>query len=478
MFASTHARLAGENRYNVLFIAVDDLRPVLGCYGNTIVKTPHLDQLAQQGIVFENAYCQASSCLPSRTSLLTGLRVDTTRITDNQDGHFRERFPDLITLPQHFKRDGYFCREFGKVFHVQDPVSWSVEKFLPKSDYAYPIYGKAETQALQKSLANLDKPEDWWGYQAGRNSRWIRALSWEDPDVPDEYLFDGQLADGVIDTLKKHGDQPFFLGVGFFRPHLPFVAPRRYFDLYPIETLTLPENRNLPQGAPPFAVHDSSELRTYTDVGKEEVLTEKKQLQLLRAYYACVSYVDAQIGRVLQALKEQNLRSNTVIVLWSDHGYHFGEHGTWNKATNFEEATRVTLIVSHPGQKNHGKHSDSLVELIDLYPTLSEICGLPVPDGLEGISFKPLLANPDRPWKSAAFSQIEVKGVPGFTMRSDRYRYTEWIRDGEVVTTELYDHQRDPGENFDIAESAENLAVLQALKSQFDAGWKAAVPKE
>lgn len=468
---------AARAKYNVFFIAVDDLRPVLGCYGNAVAKTPHIDALAEQAMVFENAYCQAASCLPSRTSVLTGLRVGTTRVTSNRDGHFRTRLPDHITLPQHFKSSGYFCQEFGKMFHEQDPVSWSVKKFIPKSEYAYPIYGKPETLTLQKNLKAFDKPDNWWGYQEGRNARWVRALSWEDPDVADEYLFDGQLAEAVIQSLGEKRDRPFFFGVGFFRPHLPFVAPKKYFDLYPLETLALPENRELPHGSPPFASHYSSELRSYTDIGREEIISEEKQLQLLRAYYASVSYVDEQVGKILQVLDQRDLRKNTVIVLWSDHGYHFGEHGTWNKATNFEEATRVTCIVSVPGFKHPGTHTNALVELIDLYPTLSELCGLAIPRGLEGTSFVPLLKNPDQNWKKAAFSQITPGRVPGFTMRTQRYRYTEWIHSGDTIAAELYDHQTDPGENFNISGKPENRVLVQTLKEQFNAGWKAALPE-
>lgn len=464
-------------QYNVLFIAVDDLRPVLGCYGYTQIKTPHMDSLAAQGMVFNRAYCETPQCLPSRTSTLTGLRAESTGIFSNRDGHFRDHIPHHITLPQYFKNNGYFCMEFGKVFHHQDRESFSVPKYLPKSSYAYPIYGKPETVALQRSLPVIEKGQEWWGYQEGKNTRWIRGLSWEDPDVPDSLLFDGQMAGGVIRALSKYQDERFFLASGFFRPHLPFIAPKKYYDLYHEDELILPENRDLPVHAPDFTDNSMAEPRSYYDVPLEGRITVQKQNEFLHGYYASVSYMDAQIGLVLSELDRLRLREKTIIVLWSDHGYHFGEHQSWGKKTNFEEATRITLIISHPDMRTKGTYTDGLVELVDLYPTLCELNRLDIPDGLEGTSFAPLLKNPDQPWKKAVFSRAKPKGVQGYTMRTPKYRYTEWIENENIISVEIYDHINDPQENINVAQQPEFIELSRKLKAQFDKGWQAAQPE-
>lgn len=458
-------------KYNVMFITVDDLRPVLGCYGDLEVKTPNLDALAARGTVFRRAYCQLPSCLPSRTSVLTGLRPETTGVLTNGDLNFRSRFRDHVTLPQHFKNHGAFCMSFGKMFHRQDPASWSTQKWIPKGNPCYPIYGKPETIALQvKRGSGPRKPSDWWGFQEGRNTRWAKALAWEAPEVPDNVLFDGQLADAVIRELRKGCRERFFLAPGCFRPHLPFVAPKPYFDMYPLDSLKLPANRNLSTGAPSFVHYDSAELRSYMDMPKRgQPIPEEKQIEVLRAYYAAVTYVDAQIGRMLDELDRLKLTRQTVVVLWSDHGYHFGEHGTWNKLTNFEEATRSTLIVSVPGQLRPGTTADGLVELVDLYPTLCELCALPVPEGLEGASFATLLDEPDRPGKRVALSQANPRGRMGHTMCTDRYRYTEWTHKGKLVAVELYDHQTDPGENVNLAARPESQALVNKFSKQLQA---------
>jgi arylsulfatase A-like enzyme len=463
----------GAGKYNVLFFAVDDLRPALGCYGYPAIKTPNIDALARSGMVFKRAYCQLPSCLPSRSSLLTGLRLETLRL--GRTGHFRERHPKHVTLPGHFKAGGWHAMEFGKMFHVQDPVSWSAPKWLPKSSYAYPIYGKPKTVQFQKTLKVAGKPKDWWGFRGGRNTRWVRAVSWEDPDVPENVLFDGQLADGVTEALREVKDKRFFLAPGFFRPHLPFIAPKKYYDMYPPEKLKLPDNLSPAKNSPPFSTHNSAESRQYTDIPKTGALPKAKQLEFLRGYYASVTYVDAQIGKVLAELDRLGLRDNTVIALWGDHGYHFGEHGTWNKNTNFEEATRSTLIVSVPGRKTAGSSTDGIVEFVDIYPSLCDLCGLPVPKGLEGTSFAPLIDDPKRPWKKAAFSQARPKGVTGHSMRTDRYRYVVWNNKGKEVV-EVYDHANDPEENVNIAGKPENAKLVESLADQFKAGWRDALP--
>jgi arylsulfatase A-like enzyme len=295
--------------------------------------------------------------------------------------------------------------------------------------------------------------------------------SWEAADVADEVLFDGQLAKQAIVELNRTQNRPFFLAVGFFRPHLPFIAPRRYFDLYPEDSLQLPGRQYRPEASPECAVHRSPELRTYVDISKSDELSREKQESLLLAYYAAVSYVDAQIGRVLGELDRLHLRERTIVVLWSDHGYHLGDHGLWGKATDFEEAVRSTLIVSAAGIPT--ARTRGLVELVDLYPSLCELCGLPQPERLEGTSFVPLMRSPGRAWKSAVFSQASPRKAEGFSMRTDRYRYTEWRRDGRIVATELYDREVDPDETRNTAPTADP-GLLDRLQTQLRIGWKAA----
>jgi arylsulfatase A-like enzyme len=465
-----------KDAMNVLFIGVDDLRPVLGCYDYPGVHTPNLDALAARGTVFDRAYCQYPVCGPSRASLLTGLRPETNGVVGNRRPEFRKNLPDHVTLPENFKNSGWWSMEMGKIFHVRDPQSYSREKWIPETPYAYPIYGKPETIAEQKKLKAANKPDDWWGYK-----RWVRHIPWEAPEVEDNVLFDGQLADKAIEILNEVKGRPFFLAPGFFRPHLPFIAPKKYYDMYPLDSLELPDNRSLPDGAPHFATYHSAESRSYTGVPKRGDLPEKLQRELLRGYYASVSYVDAQIGRLLDHLKRTGLDKNTAVMLWGDHGYHFGEHGTWNKSTNFEEATRSTLIASVPGQKTTGQKAHGLVEFVDMYPTLCDVCGLETPDNLQGASFAPLLDSPGREWKKAAFSQARPRGRMGRSIRTDRYRYVEWEKDGEIVDRTLYDHQTDPGENVSVADDPEYAETVAELSMRLQRGftgdgWKAELP--
>lgn len=442
---------------NVLFIAVDDLRPVLGCYGNRVVQTPHMDRLAKRGVVFERAYCQVPSCCPSRTAVLTGLRPADTGVFNNRSPHFREKLQDHLTLPGYFKSQGYFCKELGKVFHLRDPVSWSEPKWIPQPGYAYPMYGTAEAIEKQRRLQVTSKPNNWWGFP-----KWIKVNSWESPDVADEALFDGQLATQAIKELRRPHQQPFFIAVGFFRPHLPFIAPKKYYDLYPKDALKLPGDRQLPEAASIYSSHSSPEPRTYLDINKGGPIPRESQRELLRGYYASVSYVDAQIGRVLQELKQSGLARKTVVVLWSDHGYHLGDHGLWGKATNFEQAMRSTLIVSVPGIKPG--RTRGLVELVDLYPTLCELSRLPIPSGLAGQSFVPLLRSPNGTGKKAAFSQASPSQATGYSLRTNRYRLILWQQKGEIVGRELYYYQTDPQETKNIVHTA-NAELLRELQT-------------
>jgi iduronate 2-sulfatase len=482
---------AQGGKCNVLFIAVDDLRPELGCYGTPIIKSPHIDALAQTGTVFNRAYCQQAVCSPSRTSLLTGRRPDTTRIYDLQT-HFRLHQPDIVTLPQYFKEHGYHTQSLGKIYHglLDDPQSWSVQSWYPKDH----MYGKPENQAavrkMEEQLRSKGKLMQVDAIKRDPKTRTVLKISykggvraigpaWEDPDVPDNALRDGMLADKAIEALGQVKDSPFFLAVGFYRPHLPFVAPKKYFDLYRPQELQLAGNPYPPKDVPKIALMNYGELRSYSDIPKQGAVSDEKARELIHAYYATVSYVDAQIGRVLAELDRLVLRERTVVVLWGDHGWQLGEHGLWCKHTNFEVATRVAMIISVPGQKNVGAKTEALSEFVDIYPTLVELCGLPMPEGLEGASLVPVMNAPDQPWKRAAFSQYPRGKAMGYSMRTDRYRYTEWAKPGKpAIGVELYDHKEDPHENINLAGQPEHKDLIAQLSKQLHAGWREAMPPD
>jgi len=477
-------------KFNVLFIAVDDLRPEAGCYGNPLIRTPHIDALAARGTLFNRAYCQQAVCSPSRTSLLTGLRPDTTKVYDLQT-HFRLHLPEVVTLPQHFKQHGYDTRGFGKIFHggLDDPESWTVPHWRPGG----PGYGKPETLAAmaeeQKELrGRLGRPVEVLQrdpktgapLRVSRPKFRVRGPAWEDPDVADNALPDGKTTDRAIETLRQLKDKRFFLAVGYLKPHLPFVAPKKYYDLYRREDLKLAPNPLPPKDVPAMALTSWGELRNYKGIPKKGPLSDEMALDLIHGYYAATSFVDAQIGRLIGELDRLELRDRTVIVLWGDHGWQLGEHGLWCKHTNFEIAARVPMLFSVPGQKRAGAKTGALAEFVDIYPTLSDLCGLPAPEGLEGTSLAPVIEAPDRPWKTAAFSQYPRGRVMGYSMRTDRYRYTEWQpRDGgRPVATELYDHQNDPQENVNVAGLPENEELIGKLGKQLREGWRTAAPAE
>lgn len=487
--AQTKPAVQAARTLNVLMIAVDDLRPEAGAYGVPLIQTPHIDALARRGTVFTQAYCQQAVCSPSRTSLLTGRRPDTTKIYELQT-HFRATIPDVVTLPEHFKRHGYHTQGFSKIYHggLDDPASWSVPHWTPTQ----PRYGRPETLAdlerqreraraagLLPAARPAPDPKTGAVLKIPPPNNAVRGPSWEDPDVADSALPDGETADKAIATLGAVKDKPFFLAVGFLNPHLPFVAPKKYFDLYPLDRVPLAQNPFAPKDAPALALTNSGELRSYADIPKEGPIPDAKARELVRGYYAATSYTDAQIGRVLAELDRLGLRDSTIVVLWGDHGWQLGEHGLWNKHTNFDVATRSLLVVSAPGQKRVNARTDSLTEFVDIYPSLSDLAGLPRPAGLEGESFKRLLDDPEQAFKQAAFSQYPRPGqkAMGYTMKTARYRYTEWRREGgEVIAAELYDHRSDPQENVNVAGRPGHEALVAALSAQLKAGWRAALP--
>ena len=455
-----------QTRRNVLFIAVDDLRPTLRCYGDQTARTPNIDRLARRGTLFNRAYCQQAVCNPSRASLMTGRRPDTIKVWDLAT-HFRKTVPNVVTLPQHFKQQGYHSQCVGKIYHgkkaLQDSPSWSVpEKFN--------VGVKREQYVLAKN-------------RPGEKSGKMAAC--ECADAPDDAYWDGKIAEEAIKALEENRDQPFFLAVGFMKPHLPFSCPKKYWDIYDRDSIAPPVNPKKPAGAPEIALHDWVELRGYTDIPDKGPLSTAKIAELRHGYYACVSYTDAQIGKLLDSLNRLNLAHNTVIVLWGDHGWHLGEHALWCKTTNFELDTRVPMIVAAPRQKRAGAKTDALVEFVDIYPTLVELCALSMPKGLEGVSVAPLLNNPNRPWKKAAFSQFprpwfykKQPAVMGYTIRTGRHRYTEWLdfKTREVLARELYDHPNDSGETVNLADKREHAQEVQRLSKMLRAGWRASLP--
>jgi iduronate 2-sulfatase len=471
-------------KFNVLFIAVDDLRPELGCYGNAAIKSPNIDALAKQGLQFNRAYCQFALCNPSRASLLTGRRPESIQIYDLVT-FVRDRVPDVVTLPQLFKNNGYEARSVGKIFHVtngnhEDDASWSAPAWhspkRAKKAKADAEQRKTAVDANGKAVAVGEETKS-GGRKVGDEPFEPRAnmLPYDSPDVADNAMLDGQTAEKAIEVMNEVKDKPFFLAVGFHKPHMPWVAPKKYYDMYADADIKLAEYQKLPEGGPAFASNEAGEFRSYKGIPKEGEIPEATQREAIHSYYACVSYMDAQVGKVLGELDRLGLRKNTVVILWGDHGYQLGEHGTWNKRTNWEIAARVPMVISVPGQMHAGEKSDALVELVDMYPTLAQLCGLTPPEGLEGRSFVPLLHDPNMKWKDAAFTTYykPLPGMgPGFgrAMRTDRYRFVQWSGPkSDKRVYELYDEASDPSETTNIADRPENAELVAKLAEQLRA---------
>lgn len=447
---AAHARgaEAAGKKLNVLFIAVDDMNNDLACYGSKIVQSPNIDRLARQGVRFDRAYCQYALCSPSRSSLLTGLRPDTTRVFDLQY-HFRQGLPDVVTLPQMFSKNGYYVARVGKIYHygnpddigtngLDDKASW-MERFNPAG---------VDKTALEIDVMNYTP----------KNHLGAAMAFYADPTGTDPQHTDGKVADQTIALLEKHKDGPFFIGCGFYKPHCPWITPKKYFDVYSMDQIAVPAVSDQTKASyPPPAL---ASTKPWPNFG----VTTDQARECKRAYYAAITFVDAQIGRVLDAVDRLGLGDNTVIVFWSDHGYHLGEHGLWFKQSCFEEATRVPLIIRTPGMKTAGQVSPRLVELVDLYPTLAELAQLTPPTNLEGFSVRPLLDDPNASWDHAAYSQVQRPGGPGHSVRTPRWRYTEW--DFGSKGRELYDHDADPQELHNLAAdpaSAKVVSEMQAL---------------
>jgi iduronate 2-sulfatase len=449
----------GRKRPNVLLIIADDLRTELGCYGSP-AKTPHIDRLAKRGMLFERAYCQQALCNPSRSSFLSGQRPDTLGLWCNGI-HFRDLKPNVVTLPELFKKNGYVTRDVGKIFHnwhtavKGDPQAWSAPEFLHYENHASdkPLLPGMKVEAL-KELAKAPKCTQ--------------------VDVPDEAFFDGRVAAEAIRVLEEVQDQPFFLAVGFWKPHAPFNAPKKYWDLYDRAALPKLEARR-PTKGPEIARHDGRELLGFDDTRIE--LTADQAAEWRHGYFANTSYMDTQVGKLLDALQKSKAAENTLVVFMSDHGYHLGEHHLWAKTSCYELDARVPLIIIPPGGANAGSRVSSLIELVDLYPTLAGCCGLTVGQRLDGVSLAPLLKEPTSKWKEAAFTQhprpayydrtpSKTPSHMGYSVRTPTVRYTEW-RDwtsGKVTARELYEHDRDPQElNNSVDKPIDPAALAKAV---------------
>ncbi|WP_420401832.1 sulfatase [Flagellimonas sp.] len=467
------------DKFNVLFVSIDDLRPQLGCYGDNVVKSPYLDAFAKDAAIFTRAYCQQALCSASRASILTGLRPETTGNTGMylKGKPLDEQYPASYTLPESFKDSDYFSFSIGKVFHQMGATSigsdnvtdaWSVPAWNPKVG----AYGPKGMQRFQEKYDSLAS--------AGEDMRKIssipRVTYIEAPNVPDDQLPDGAMANKAVEVIRecKKNNQNFFLALGFVKPHLPFVAPKKYWDLYNSDSLKLPPNRFHPLGVPEYTLLKDIGIYKYENGPMKGIQPSQKQaINALHGYLACISYVDAQFQKVIQELKNQNLYDNTIVVVYGDHGYQIGEHNAWGtKHSNYESSTRVPLFIRVPNAPMNGKSSNKLVELLDIYPTLVDYCNLNKPQyKLEGMSLRPIIeSDPNLRWKKEAFS-IYPRNIPGigavmgYSMVTDTFRLVKWTAPGHNFTEyELYDHRIDSQENFNLAEVPYYKSTLDRLK--------------
>ncbi len=447
--------LKNGKRPNILFIAVDDLRIQLGCYGHTETISPNIDRLASEGTLFNRAYCQVPVCGPSRVSVMTGIRTNSSQwSTSNLQTSFK-------SLPQYFKEHGYHTLANGKIYHHMhdDQTSWSQAPWR-----SAPIYHGAGDWAKYNTNGLWQNPESSQYVNAGSG----RGPYCESADVPDNAYQDGKVAQKTISDLRrcKKMDKPFFLACGFWRPHLPFNAPKKYWDIYQRQNIEIADNRRQPSNLP-STCKNSGEINRYGLVADRKSDVDFHR-EARHAYYACVSYVDAQIGKIMDELKAQKLTDNTIVILWGDHGWHLGEHDFWGKHNTLNNALQVPMIIRAPGFKKNNR-TNALVEFVDIYPSLCQLAGIPVPKSqVQGTSFVPLMSNPDLLWKKAVFSTFGG----GNAVKTDKYLYTEWSN-----ARMLFNHQNDPYENANIAELPENADVVAQMSQLLQDGWSAVLPK-
>ena len=510
---------------NILFIAVDDLKPELGCYGNTLVKSPNIDRLAKMGTVFYSNYCQQAVCGPTRASLMSGLRPDVTKIWDLRT-KMRDVYPDILTLPQHLIAQGYTTSGVGKIYHPgcidrkMDELSWSIPYIKPSaSDYANGLgepvnkhYQSPEMKALFSKADVGGKGKNDNGDDEGNGPSGKKGTSTECLDLPDNAYEDGVSAllgkQEMIELYKK--GKPFFMAVGYHKPHLPFVAPKKYWDLYNREDMPLAKFQEHSKDGPDIAYHNSNELRAYTDIpefasfsdGNNHIgIKPEKQKQLIHGYYAAVSYMDAQVGILLNTLDSLGILKNTIIVLWGDHGWHLGDHDLWNKHTNFEQATRSPLIIAAPGYKG-GQTTKSISEHVDIFPTICNLAGVNIPTQLQGKSLVPLMKDKKASVKEYAISQYPRKlkkeevqklgytdgKIMGYALRTDKYRYILWTNnnfttkqpftENRIYTSELYDYTKDPLETVNVANDAKYASTVKDMKAKMLEYFKAQEGRE
>ncbi|GHU98732.1 iduronate-2-sulfatase [Bacteroidia bacterium] len=497
---------------NVLFIAIDDLKPTLGCYGDSRAITPNIDRLARRGVVFANNHCQFAWSAPSRASLLFGQRPDQTQIW-NLTTPFRDKNPNTVSLPQNFRDQGYFVAGSGKIFHLEsvdsghDSLSWTkyvaydnYSKYRPSSIAEEVVKGvggffnsentdhlrKLRKEALARGMTNAE---------ANKYAQSIFRPPYESADTPDEVYTDGTTPLVTISLIDQAAemDRPFFIAAGFHRPHLPFICPGRYWDMYRESSFVPAPFQQKATGSPDVAYHDSRELRTYKTDGMYPYdptvkpdglvyLPDSVQRRLLHGYYACVSFADAQVGRILDHLEKKGLIDNTIIVLWGDHGWHLGDHSMWCKQSDFEQATRAPLIIVDP-RAGKAIKTNMISEMVDIYPTLCDLTGIKEPHTMAGVSLRSLIYGADKPVKEYACSQMtRDKGVMGYTIRTDKYRYTIWIGGNpqtkkqfsakDVIGEEFYDYLNDPMETRNMIDDQRLKAEVGQLRSCFDQYYK------
>ncbi len=507
-----------QQKPNVLFIAVDDLKPILGCYGNTQIKTPNIDRLAKMSTVFMRNYCQQAVCGPTRASLMTGMRPDITKVWDLKT-QMRDMNPDILTLPQYFGSQGYSTSGIGKIYHPSsaikkiDPVSWNAGYLEAEAeDYANGLgkpantqYQKPETKAIFANMVKPkkdDKPKT--EISEDENPTSIKGPSTECLDLPDNAYEDGVIALKAKQQIIKltQAKTPFFMAVGFHKPHLPFVSPKKYWDLYKREEMPIAPFQEHAKNSPLIAYHRSGELRNYTDIPEfvtlpgEDLrigLKVEKQKELIHGYYVAISYLDAQVGILLKTLDSLGTLNNTIIVLWGDHGWHLGDHDLWNKHTTFEQATRAPLIIAAPGIKP-GK-TNAQTEHVDIFPTLCNLAGLSIPTQLQGKSLKSVMVNKLTTVKEFSVSQYPRKlkkeeqkklglangNLMGYAIRTANYRYVIWMNnftstesfdEKKIYAKELYDYTKDPLEKINVADEANYLAIAKSMHSKMLAYFK------
>lgn len=489
---------------NILFVSIDDLRPTLGAYGDTIAITPNMDQLASEGMTFRQTFTQVAVCAPSRASLMTGLRPDSTRVW-HLGNKFRDINPNTVTMPQYFSKFGYHTVNLGKIFHnyMPDSTSWDEpdlrpakylrKDWLKRDGETFYISEEINTSQIKKrdSLLKLRPVR----YADG----WNTGPAWEAANVHDTMYYDGaqtELAKKTLTRLSKK-NKPFYMGLGYFRPHLPFAAPKKYWDLYDSEKIPLAINPNVPVNAPGHTMNSMYELRHYdgfNEIGHPESsfrMDEDTSRKLKHGYYASVSYVDALLGNLISHMKNIGIYENTIIILWGDHGWKLGEHNSWGKMTNYNIDLKVPMIIRYPNQKNRGAQTFEITELIDMFPSLCELAGIKIPDYMQGTSFVPLIEEPKRPWKSAAFSQFHRRPKSsadgnrymGYSINTKKHHYIEWYTwdpktgtRGTLKSTELFDRENDPYETVNISEEQNLSKIVENLSKQLANGWEKAIP--